>query len=401
VHPNGVIRAAFVFSGGASHWTGGFNYLRNALRVLRLHESDRLRPVLFLAPEVAPEDSRLLAGEVVEPPIRAEWLGGSRRADRFRRTIVTGSDAAAARAFEAERIDVVFEAGEFFGLRFPVPALTWVADFQSHHLPQFFPWRARWRTYLGRRLQLMGHRLILLSSCDAERDCLRFLPKSRGRTLVVPFAVPQPAGLVADPVIPRDHGLPDRYFYLPNQFWQHKNHRVVIEALAIAQREAPDMVVAASGSTIDHRDPGFYSALRDRVATLGLDRSFRFVGLVPAAHVPQLALQSVAIVNPSLFEGWSTTVEEGKSLGVPLVLSGIDVHREQAGDRARYFDPHSASSAAAALLDAWNGPATSPDRRLADARDDAAARSREFAARLSSALARAASTGASFPNRPP
>jgi glycosyltransferase involved in cell wall biosynthesis len=394
-----AIRAAFVFSGGASHWTGGFNYLRNALRVLRLHESARLQPVLFLAPEVSPDDTRLLASEVVEPPIRAEWLAGSRRGARFRKTILTGSDAAAAHAFRRERIDVAFEAGEFFGLRFPVPALTWVADFQSHHLPQFFSWRARWRTYLGRRLQLMGRRMILLSSRDAERDCHRFLPRSRGRTLVVPFAIPQPAGLVADPAIPRAHGLPDRYFYLPNQFWQHKNHRVVIEALAIARAHAPEMAVAASGSTIDHRDPGFYDELRDRVGTLGLDESFRFLGLVPATDVPQLALQSVAIVNPSLFEGWSTTVEEGKSLGVPLVLSGIGVHREQAGDRARYFDPHSASAAASALLDAWRAPSQCAAERLAAAREDAAARSREFAAQLSAALAHAAKAGAALPSR--
>jgi glycosyltransferase involved in cell wall biosynthesis len=307
---------------------------------------------------------------------------------------LTGSDAAAARAFRRERIDVVFEAGEFFGLRFPIPALTWVADFQSHHLPQFFSRRARWRTYLGRRLQLMGRRMILLSSRDAERDCLQFLPRSHGRTLVVPFAIPQPDGLVADPAIPRGHGLPDRYFYLPNQFWQHKNHLAVIEGLAIARAKAPEMVVAASGSTIDHRDPRFYDALRDRVSALGLDESFRFLGLVPAPDVAQLALQSVAIVNPSLFEGWSTTVEEGKSLGVPLVLSGIGVHREQAGDRARYFDPLSASAAASALLDAWRAPSVHPTARLEAAREDAAARSREFATQLSAALARAANASA-------
>ncbi len=393
-----AIRAAFVFSGGASHWTGGFNYLRNALRVLRLHEAEHVQPVLFLAPEVTPDDARLLASEVLEPPIRAGWLAGSHRGGRFRQTLLTGSDAAAAHAFHDERIDVAFEAGEFFGLRFPVPALTWVADFQSHHLPQFFSWRARWRTYLGRRLQLMGRRTILLSSRDAEQDCLRFLPRSRGRTLVVPFAVPQPTGLVVDPAIPRAHGLPDRYFYLPNQFWQHKNHRVVVEALAIARAQAPEMVVAASGSTIDHRDPGFYDALRDRVGALDLDGSFRFLGLVPSTDVPQLALQSVAVVNPSLFEGWSTTVEEGKSLGVPLVLSGIGVHREQAGDRARYFDPHSAGAAASALLDAWRAPALRPAERLAAAREDAAARSREFAAQLSAALARAANAGAAHPS---
>jgi glycosyltransferase involved in cell wall biosynthesis len=385
-----ALRAGFVFSGGAGYWTGGYNYLRNALRLLRDHESARVQPVLFLSPEVRTEDARALAAELREPPVPADWLAGPRRASRFRESVLPGVDSAALRAFQGSRIDVIFEAGEFFGLRFPVPTLTWVADFQSHHLPRFFTLRARWRTYMGRRMQLYGPRTILLSSADAERDCLRFYPRSRGRTLVVPFAVPQPPGLVADPAVPAAHGLPKRFLYLPNQFWQHKNHRLVIEALKRAIEQAPDMVVAASGSPIDHRHPGHYPSLRARVASIGLDRAFRFLGLVPAAHVPQLALQSVAVINPSLFEGWSTTVEEGKSLGVPLLLSDIAVHREQAGPNARYFDPHSPDAAAAAMLASWLAPMAAPADRLAGAADHATRRSREFAGRLAAALEHAA-----------
>ena len=58
---------------------------------------------------------------------------------------------------------------------------------------------------------------------------------------------------------------------------------------------------------------------------------------------------AVAIVNPSLSEGWSTNVEEARALGVPMVLSDIAVHREQAGDRAVFFDADSAIAAAGAM----------------------------------------------------
>jgi glycosyltransferase involved in cell wall biosynthesis len=66
-----------------------------------------------------------------------------------------------------------------------------------------------------------------------------------------------------------------------------------------------------------------------------------------------LARAAIALINPSLFEGWSTTVEEAKSLGVPMLLSGIALHREQAGTRAQYFDPHSEFEAAECLSNAW------------------------------------------------
>ena len=62
---------------------------------------------------------------------------------------------------------------------------------------------------------------------------------------------------------------------------------------------------------------------------------------------------SVAVLNPSLFEGWSTTVEEARALQVPMVLSDLPVHQEQADGIARFFDRTSASSLADALLQAW------------------------------------------------
>jgi glycosyltransferase involved in cell wall biosynthesis len=58
---------------------------------------------------------------------------------------------------------------------------------------------------------------------------------------------------------------------------------------------------------------------------------------------------SIAVINPSLIEGWSTTVEEAKSLGVPLILSDIPVHREQTQE-AMFFDPRSARSLAETML---------------------------------------------------
>jgi hypothetical protein len=46
-----------------------------------------------------------------------------------------------------------------------------------------------------------------------------------------------------------------------------------------------------------------------------------------------------ASLNPSRFEGWSTVVEEIKALGVPMILSDLRMHRERAGETARYFAP--------------------------------------------------------------
>jgi glycosyltransferase involved in cell wall biosynthesis len=69
------------------------------------------------------------------------------------------------------------------------------------------------------------------------------------------------------------------------------------------------------------------------------------------AHVYALLRSSIALINPSRIEGWSTTVEEAKSFGVPMILSDINVHREQTDGMARYFGTDDAEALANHISD--------------------------------------------------
>ena len=61
------------------------------------------------------------------------------------------------------------------------------------------------------------------------------------------------------------------------------------------------------------------------------------LGVVPYADTQALMAHSRAVINPSRFEGWSTTVEEAKTMGKTLLLSDIPVHREQSPKLGRFF----------------------------------------------------------------
>ena len=47
---------------------------------------------------------------------------------------------------------------------------------------------------------------------------------------------------------------------------------------------------------------------------------------------------SYAIIQPSLFEGWSTVVEDAKALNKFIFLSDLNVHKEQNPKNASFFD---------------------------------------------------------------
>ena len=104
--------------------------------------------------------------------------------------------------------------------------------------------------------------------------------------------------------------------------------------------------VVMTGRTDDQRDPGLYARLITEARRAGVASHFLHLGLVPYEDVFGLNASAEALINPSLFEGWSTTVEEAKALGTRMLLSDISLHREQAPD-AMFFDPHSPAALAA------------------------------------------------------
>jgi glycosyltransferase involved in cell wall biosynthesis len=317
-------------------WAGGYNYQSNLFAALSKFRPGEFSPVLFAGTGDDDADLAPLAAIAGVEVVRSAAFAG--RAG-LAAALALGLDRAAAAEFRTHRIDVVFESARFFGWRLPYPAVAWFPDFQHRRLPQLFPAAARWRREAGFRMQIASGRTVMLSSESSHRDFRKFYPGAKNEVCLVRFATgPSPAFLTADPAeVVAQYQLPEKYFYLPNQFYTHKNHEVVVDALAILAQRGFDAVVCASGSTEDRRERGHFDEVMARVRSRGLESRFRHLGMIPLSHVYALLRACTGLINPSRSEGWSTTVEEAKSFGVPMILSDLDVHREQTNDTASYF----------------------------------------------------------------
>ena len=127
-------------------------------------------------------------------------------------------------------------AGQEFGPSFDVPLLGWITDFKHVHRPA----SRSAAEENGYRDQLFGRMAancsrIVLSSEDARHDYERFAPAFTRRRPACCSSSPtsRPSVYDNDPGRVRDeYHLPERFVYLPNQFWAHKNHELVVEALA-------------------------------------------------------------------------------------------------------------------------------------------------------------------------
>lgn len=97
---------------------------------------------------------------------------------------------------------------------------------------------------------------------------------------------------------------------MPNQFWKHKNHMLVFKAINELKKENVEICLVCTGHLDDYRNKNYILEIKNN----NLEKNIKLLGLVFA-----LIKFSKAVINPSLFEGWSSTVEECKSVGKNMI----------------------------------------------------------------------------------
>lgn len=347
-----MIRVGFMLGDTPAGWTGGKHYYRSLLSSLELIENRRLHPVLFVAPSELKSVSQQYPYAECISCSYFEARSTSSIVWRVSKRLLGVRTPLVAPLLRKYRIDVLSHFG-------PVPAWTkvktigWIPDFQHVHLPQFFSPDEQAARDASFKTIIRRCDRIVVSSKAALGDLDKFAPESSSKVRVLSF-VPEvmfPDRLPTAAELRGKYNIAGPYFHVPNQFWAHKNHKVVVEALTHMKKKGVEGCVIATGQGHDYRNPGFFNELTSAIRDRGLSTAFRALGVIPYSDLLGLMHHSLAVINPSLFEGWSTTVEEAKALGKKVLLSDIAVHREQCPIRAVFFPPHDAVALATAMLD--------------------------------------------------
>jgi len=246
----------------------------------------------------------------------------------------------------------------------PFHFASWIPDFQHKFYPLFFhDGDIKSRDNLFSSFS-RNSSIVVLSSRHAEADFKRFFPAESHKSRVLTFRVyPSPDYYEGDPVhVQKAYNLPDRFFFIGNQFWQHKNHAVVFNALKILRDRSIYPVIVCSGGLFDYRRQEFLDSVFQMIHKSGISSQVFILGFLPKKDQVQLLRRSLAVIQPSLFEGWSTVVEEARIFGKPIILSNIGVHLEQNPPGSQYFDPNSPEELADILADSWSKLSPGPDK---------------------------------------
>lgn len=233
--------------------------------------------------------------------------------------------------------------------------IHWIPDFQEHHLPDFFSEEEVQVRKNHQQSHIDNHSSIVFSSLDAQKDFFEIYPKADNQTFILNFAVTHPkyAHLEID-TLRKKFDLPKVYFFSPNQFWAHKNQIIILKAIKLLKEQGIECIVAFSGKMHDYRNPEYSEYLIKFAEENTLSDNVRFLGFIDRAEQLKLMSKAIAVVQPSLFEGWSTVVEDAKAINQFLILSNLGVHKEQVKENALFFDPKDEQDLAAKMMEVWN-----------------------------------------------
>jgi glycosyltransferase involved in cell wall biosynthesis len=259
------------------------------------------------------------------------------------------------------KIDVVFPLRDLGGSDISCATIGWIADFQHIHLPELFSVEQK-----KLRDELFGEMArscdkVLFSSHAVAADFKLLHGEWEKKSAVNQF--PSLLWLEKTSENPEStvnfYNLPKKFLLCINQFWKHKNHMLLPGAIARASKDFSDIHLVLVGQLGDYRDAS-NGNLSDLMQEIAIQRApITILGRLDRSKMLDLLRCSAGILQPSLCEGWSTTIEDAKALGIPVLCSDLPVHREQIPS-GFFFDPKSAESLARVLSQAWLGLQAGP-----------------------------------------
>jgi glycosyltransferase involved in cell wall biosynthesis len=384
MRPRSAPQRIGIVDSGVGGWIGGARYIRMLVRSLGdACQAAGVELYVLRGQHQIGEQNDHLPAQLVRLAEPASFRGER----RLRRLLGLADRSALVCAARKHRISVLLPLHRIAFRTSDVRTIGWIPDFQHVHLPEFFSEAER--RSRDRSFRLLAERcaLIMLSSRTALEHFAVFVPEHAHKARLAPF--PSIFAFELSPTdvfaTQRKFNLPAKFALVANQFWRHKNHQVVIEALLKLRGHGICPPVVMTGLLSDYRDPNndTISHILQAIASARLADQITILGMVHDADLVNLMRTAALVIQPSRFEGWSTVVQDCKALGRPLICSDIPVHREQAPESLGFFPCDGAAALADLLAAIWPSLEPGPD---AQTEERSLAAEREFARRHGESL---------------
>lgn len=224
------------------------------------------------------------------------------------------------------------EAPLFSGCRFVVTVHDLIP---LRFFQKFTPLWSYQKYYMPQVLNQADH--ILCNSSATAQDIVDFFG--------IPARKITPILLAHDAANFRYLNLPTRnYFLYLGRNDPYKNlHRLIAGFASLPQRSDYELWFAGP------QDERYTDALTEQIEELGLTAQVKFLSYVPYSELPIILNQAIALVMPSLWEGFGLPVLEAMACGTPVITSNLSSLPEVTGEAALLVNPYDETAIAQAM----------------------------------------------------
>jgi len=251
-------------------------------------------------------------------------------------------------------IDVWFSTTHMLPLGRSLPRVPFVHDLIAVKYPELFGWKQALYLKWALKYACTRSSRVLTNSEATRADIVATYGTSPDRIVVSGLG---PGNVVArvDPASVSDQdlhalGLPwERFLLAIGTLEPRKNLDRLIEAMPLLADPGLGLAIAGGRGWKE-------SVIFTQVQRLGIADRIVFLGYVEDADLARLLARTEAFVFPSLYEGFGMPILEAMLAGAPVLASARPAMEEVGGAAARYFDPTSPSSIAAAIGEVTSDP---------------------------------------------
>ncbi len=155
---------------------------------------------------------------------------------------------------------------------------------------------------------------------------------------------------------------PKEYFVATGAIEPKKNYQRLFEAYMATDIQKPLVVIGPLGwknqkamDLLSYAEKAYAEKNKNKRDELENHRIIR-LGYIPRKHLQALIKGALAMVFPSLYEGFGLPVLEAMQLGTPVITSKVSSLPEVGGNAPIYIDPYSSESIRGALLKVCREP---------------------------------------------
>ncbi len=326
-------------------WIAGAYYVQNIISALTLCDDKELPIIkIYCDNELAYSELKAITKypylrmRIIKHDHSVWYYRFRNRIEKYFKIKFPSLDAFARKSEKDKFVYPIYSLSEIIDRR---KALGWIPDFQEKYLKGLFSAEELVSRNEWQKDYIKNNVPIVFSSEDSRLDFYKFHPEGKKlKTFVLPFAVTHPDFTKENiDEIKRKYCINKPYLFCANQFWMHKNHLFLFKAFKSAKEKGFDVQLVCSGKISDYRNKEYGQTLMSYIKEEHLENDILLLGFIDRKEQLCLMKNSYAIVQPSLFEGWSTVVEDAKCLNKFIFLSNLNVHLEQNPINVSYFDP--------------------------------------------------------------